>query len=434
MSSPRHARPRLRLLRLRRLAAAVACVLAAGAATAAGASAVPLYRGANVHSLWTWSVSESQMDQELDALQHAGANGVRVDVSWSALEPQQGQYSSSYLARMDEFFAAAAARGLKVVATIAATPSWASAGGAWYDAPSDPSTFGQIAQFITSRYGGELAAVEAWNEPNSGGNLVAGDGDLAGTYAAMLKAFYAGAKAGDPNVPVLAGALAYADTSFLGKLYADGIKGYYDGLSVHPYADGAAPGDTSVTHSFVGQIQDLHAAQLAAGDHTPIWITEFGWPVGTSPGANTEAQQATYIQQAFGLVNSYSYVEAALVYQLRDMGSDPSNPEDNFGLLEQDFTPRPAYAAFAAAMAADQAGGTVSGSAPASTASTSTAGTSSTTATSKPSGPAGTRAGSTWSRSHAKLERPRAHRRARHQRRRRHHHRRRHHRRRRAAR
>jgi hypothetical protein len=417
-----------------RCSSALACLLVAGAAMAAQASAVPLYRGANVHSLWTWSVSEMQMDQELDALARAGANSVRVDVTWSALEPEPGQYSPSYLSRMDEFFAAAQALGLKVVATVAATPSWASAGGAWYDAPSDPSTFGQVAQFITSRYGPDLAAVEAWNEPNHPGNLVAPDGDLAGTYAAMLKAFYSGAKAGDPNVPVLAGALAYADVPFLQQLYADGIQGHYDGLSVHPYADGAAPSNTTVTHSFIGQIQALHSAQLAAGDHTPIWVTEFGWPVGTSAGANTEAQQADYVQQAFQLVNSYSYVQAALVYQLRDMATDPANPEDNFGLLTEDFTPRPAYAAFTAAMSADQTLST--GAAATSTGTgagtqTTTAGTGSTTAGTPPTSGSGRSHPSPRSsprRAHAALERARRsarnatrhHRRRHHRRHRRH--------------
>jgi hypothetical protein len=40
------------------------------------------------------------------------------------------------------------------------------------------------------------------------------------------------------------------------------------------------------------------------------------------------------------------------------MGTNASNPEDNFGLLHQDFTPRPSYAAFTRAMQAEGGAGT----------------------------------------------------------------------------
>jgi len=326
---------------------------------AAAASASPQYRGAQVHSLWS-SVSTTEMGRELDALQSAGANVVRVDVGWATLETAKGRYDATYLAKLDAFMAGAKARGLAAIATLWFTPRWASAGGAWNDPPANPADYGAFARFITARYGSELAAVEAWNEPEINDNLVSSN--LAATYTAMVKAFYAGAKEGDPGVDVLAGSLAYADVPFLKALYADGIEGFYDGISVHPYADGANPANTAVTHSFLGGIEQLHAAQQQAGDGTPVWVTEFGWPTGTSAGANSEQQQAEYIEQAFGILAGLPYVAGATVYQLRDMGSEPSNPEDNFGLLRQDFTPRPAYAAFAAAMRAAQGGGGPSGS------------------------------------------------------------------------
>jgi hypothetical protein len=317
---------------------------------AAAANAGPAYRGAQVHSLWG-SVSRSEMTQELNALQSAGANVLRVDVGWASLETARGQYEPAYLAKLDALAAEAQARGIKLVATLWWTPHWASAGGAWNNAPSNPSDYGNFARFITARYGTELAAVEAWNEPEINNNLVASNLPLA--YAEMVKAFYVGAKQGNPNVAVLAGSLAYADVTFLSKLYLYGIKGSYDAISVHPYADGAAPENRTVTNSFIGGIEKLHLFQQANGDGTPEWVTEFGWPVGTSPGANTEQQQAEYVEKAFALLNTLPYVGGATLYQLRDMGTDPSNPEDNFGLLRQNFTARPAYTAFKNAMLAD---------------------------------------------------------------------------------
>jgi hypothetical protein len=312
---------------------------------AAAANGATPYRGAQVHSLWG-SVSRSEMTEELNALQGAGANVLRVDVGWGSLETARGQYEPAYLAKLDALAAEARARGIKLVATLWWTPAWASPGGAWNDAPSNPSDYGNFARFITARYGTELAAVEAWNEPEINNNLVAANVPLA--YTEMVKAFYAGAKQGNPSVTVLAGSLAYADVTFLAQLYLYGIKGSYDAIAVQPYADGAAPEDRSVTHSFIGGIEKLHLFQQANGDGTPEWVTAFGWPV----GANTEQQQAEYVEKAFGLLNTLPYVGGATLYQLRDMGTDPSNPEDNFGLLHQNFAARPAYTAFKNAMLA----------------------------------------------------------------------------------
>jgi len=333
----------------RSLLRALACTFAILALSSAAAAAAPQYRGAQIHCLWS-SVSSADMTAELNALQSAGANVLRVDVGWATLEYAKGRYDPTYLAKLDALSAGAQARGIKLIATLWQTPPWASSGGAWNDAPSDPADYGAFARFITARYSSELAAVEAWNEPEINNNLLASD--LPATYTQMVKAFYAGAREGDPAVAVLAGSLAYADVPFLQALYADGIAGHYDGISVHPYADGAAPGNIAVTHSFLGGIQTLHAAQQAAGDGAPIWVTEFGWPVGTSPGANSEQQQAEYVEQAFAILDGLPYVTGATVYQLRDMETDPANPEDNFGLLRQNFEPRPAYAAFTAAMQA----------------------------------------------------------------------------------
>lgn len=325
--------------------------LALFAVASATALATPAYRGAQIHSLWP-SVSSTEMTQELNALQTAGVNVARVDVGWATMETSPGHEDPTYLGKLDALAAGASARGIKLIATLWQTPSWASSGRAWNDAPSNPASYGSFVQFITGRYDSELAAVEVWNEPEINENLIASN--LPAAYVGLVKAAFAGARAADPSTPVLAGSMSYADLPFLAELYANGMKGFYDGISLHPYADGAAPANTSVKHSFLGGIEAMHAAQLAAGDNTPEWITEFGWPTGTSRGANTEQQQAEYTEQAFALLNSLPYVAGAIVYELRDMGTNAADPEDNFGMLRQDFSQTPAYAALQRAMHSTQ--------------------------------------------------------------------------------
>ena len=100
--------------------------------------------------------------------------------------------------------------------------------------PRDPRDFADIARWVTSRYGANLAALELWNEPNqplARAQFLNGP-DREAAYAEMVRAAYPAAKAGDPRVPVLAGALAFADTRFLAGLYVRGIASYSDGISV----------------------------------------------------------------------------------------------------------------------------------------------------------------------------------------------------------
>lgn len=308
------------------------------------AQAAGQLRGAQVHSLWSM-VSAADMTRELDALQSANASTLRVDVGWATLESSKGRYDATYLAKLDALVAGAQARGMRPIVTLWQTPSWASGEDSWRVAPRNPSDYGDIARFVAARYGTQLAAIEVWNEADIHDNLIAAD--LAGTYTAMVKAAHTSVAAVAPGLPVLAG---FVRPAFLQSLYAAGINGFHGGISIHPYADGADPANLAVDHSFLGAIQDLRAAQTAAGDRTSIWVTEFGWPVGTSRGANSQSQQADYTARAFGLVAALPYVAAASIYQLRDMGDNPADAEDNFGLLKRDFTPRPAFAAFAAAL------------------------------------------------------------------------------------
>src|SRR5579871_3905349 len=98
---------------------------------------------------------------------------------------------------------------------------------------------------------------------------------------------------------------------------------------------------------------------VAAGDAAkPIYMTELGW---SSTGAECETghwagqklagvspqQQATYLLQAYHCLAQpqYSYVKAAMWFELFDEGSDTA-PLDNFGLLDHGYAPKPAFAAF----------------------------------------------------------------------------------------
>lgn len=342
--------------------------LALGASPALAAG--PSLKGVQLHSLWG-SSSNADMDRELDMTRDAGANVVRIDVGWSSLETGgKGQYSPWYVEKLDRFVNGANARGMKVIATLWGTPCWASSApeskkqgcaGAWWDRevtmypPTDNNDYADAARFVTQRYGTKLAALEVWNEPNLPEDRFWIAPDEAAAYASLVKAAYPAIKAANPQVEVLAGSLAGADRPFLEALYANGMKGSYDGISVHPYNEDRAPSDRWHAqwkkYTFLPGTEWIREGQLAAGDDKPLWLTEFGWTSCSGGGwCVSERQQADHTRQAFDILKTKDYVKAAVSYNLREKGSDAASFEDNFGLVNADFTPKPAYAALRAAL------------------------------------------------------------------------------------
>jgi polysaccharide biosynthesis protein PslG len=331
----------------------------------ASAADKPQFSGVQLHSLWSDS-SSADMDRELDLAASAGANVVRVDVVWGSLETGgKGEYSQWYLEKLDRFIGGAAARGMKVVAMLHSTPCWASSApdsvrqdcaGDWWDRgvgaypPRNPTDYGDAARFVTGRYGTQLAALEVWNEPNLPEGWFWRSSDKAGDYARLLKAAYPAAKEGNSKVPVLAGSLAFADRPFLDQLYANGIRDFHDGIAVHPYNEARHPADRWQDewkkYTLLPGLEWIRDGMLANHDDKPIWITEFGWTTGTASGWRvSEAQQADFVGASFSLLAKKSYVRSAIVYNLREKGTDPASHEDNFGLVNRNFAPKPAYQA-----------------------------------------------------------------------------------------
>ncbi len=356
--------PALRVAALASIAALLLCLAAAGPARA-----IP-YRGAQTHPFWDGS-SASDADRELAVLRASGANAVRVDIGWSNLEPDhRGAFDGTYVARVDTFMRDAAARGIRVIATLMTTPCWASSAppslaqgctGSWWDRgvpsypPRDPQDLARAAAWVARRWAPSLAALEIWNEPNQSTFLVSSD--PAADYARMLDAAYAAVKAAAPSIPVLAGALSEPDTSFLQRLYADGIHGHFDGISIHPYngaSDPSEPDALDPASTFLTGVPRVHALMAANGDAVAgLWLTELGYTSCTDGDALcvSEQQQQRYVRDQLELAGRWPYVRAAIVYDLRDDAEAP-DPVDSFGLLHVDFRPKPAFQGFRDALLA----------------------------------------------------------------------------------
>jgi hypothetical protein len=116
---------------------------------------------------------------------------------------------------------------------------------------------------------------------------------------------------------------------------------------------------TTVNQYFFLGFTGIHALMAANGDGAkPIYMTEIGWSstdaecttgewAGKQAGGVSEATQARYLQQAYHCLAQpqYSYVKAAMWFEMYNGGADAA-PIDNYGLLNADYSPKPAFAAF----------------------------------------------------------------------------------------
>ncbi len=345
--APRASTKVSRLLgRFRKLTLASALCLGLLAATASLAGASPL-AGVNIGGP-DYGMRLSRADQEIAQANALHAKVVRIEIPWSVLEPlASGQVDPQPLAFSDRLIADAAADGIRVIMLVDGTPCWASSAppslrarcvpgqpsqaNSW--PPAHPADYAAFVAYLAQRYGGQLAALEVWNEPDQANEDYFAGPHKAERYAELLRAAYPAIKQADPHLTVLGGSLVGSNGIFLRALYAAGIKGYYDGLAVHFY---------TLTLAALRAIREV---QLANGDATPLWLDEFGWS-SCWPAHQTEQEQAcvtaktqaTNFRDLFRSLASTSYVAAAVFFKLQDSRGE------EFGALNARGARKPSFA------------------------------------------------------------------------------------------
>jgi polysaccharide biosynthesis protein PslG len=296
----------------------------------------------------TWGISNADQDRTIAKLVDSHARWARLSIQWKAWEPTPGNFASWEVARTDRAIRLAKQGGIHVLLDVLNAPAWASPTNTsgLGNVPRDPATFARFMSLLAARYRGLVDAYEIWNEPDLSKFWNGGPDPV--RYTAMLKTSYLAIKAQDRAALVVSGGLSWDYSKFLGAMYANGARGSFDVLALHPYSTGSLS-------AWLGSIRLARRTELANGDRVPIWLTEFGFNTSLDPSAwqrgVTEAQQAQLVTDAYRLLDGESYVQVAFYYALRNnwwSHDDPRSMEACFGLLRTDFSPKPAYAAFRA--------------------------------------------------------------------------------------
>ena len=311
--------------------------------------------GTHFHAMWT-SYSDAERIEVLDKLAAAGVEWVRIDIGWSSIQEHgRNSYSDWYIDQADFVIDAARERGINVLGLLWRTPRWANGGRNVNTPPTDFDEYGRIARWAADHFRGRVAAWEVWNEPNLDGFWDGSPADI----AALLRASYDDFKAGDPEADVVMAAPVHNDVEWLRKVYAAGAQGYFDVMATHPYSSPSdlPPEIDNGTIWTISAVERVHELMEENGDgDKPIWFTEFGWSSHANRGNEapwelgvTKDQQADYlVRSAEFIACRYPYVEQIFWYSERNLGAPPgASPGEiqlgNFGLMENDLSPKPAY-------------------------------------------------------------------------------------------
>jgi hypothetical protein len=309
-----------------------------------------------------------------------GAKTVRIFALWKDFEPDsRGQYPSADvgLANLTKTFDDAIkqlnAGGAKPLFVITEAPSWANGSSDVNVPPIDVADYGDfVKRFAAHNKGvGSVAGYEVWNEPDE--NQFWHPAPDPVKYTAMLKAAYAGIKAGDPAATVVAGPMTGNDYSWLQNLYTAGAAGSFDVVAVHTDTACLDRGpdefyrenNVLARYTFLGY-RTVHDTMAANGDgNKQIWMTELGWSstngsptsctrgqwAGQKPSGVSEANQAAYLTKAYSCLANDPYVGVADWFTMRDT-TEHIDELNHYGLIRTDGSAKPAMAAFKAVAAA----------------------------------------------------------------------------------
>ncbi len=149
----------------------------------------------------------------------------------------------------------------------------------------------------------------------------------------------------DPAAKVLAGAVTTQgiESGFALRLLENGLMQSVDGLSLHPYVH-CRGWRRNTPEAWIDWMAEVDKELTrAAGRPVPLYLTEMAWPSHQGACGIDENLQAAYLARAFFLARTLPSIRGMWWYDFRNDGTDRTEREHNFGLVRQDFTPKPAY-------------------------------------------------------------------------------------------
>jgi len=317
-----------------------------GVLPAEAVSPIP-WVGTCLHWNHGWGLNEMRV---LDIMRDVGIGVVRQDIAWSGMELKPGRYNSWPL--LDRFKDEVAKRKIRWNLVFLHANSR-------YKDPLDPDAHARFAAWV-AKYFSAVNDFEIWNEAANSdfmpryGHDKTGRGPWVTKFVEFTNKTTEAIKKARPTATVWVSA---EDVFFrLQEMLEKGIGKNADGLAIHAYTKRTLRPEMG---EFLGDgLKALREYSRKYGGPERVTITETGWT--TCGGENIrhldwagKFDKTTYVEQAMYLVRMYllaraANVEYALNYDF--MNDEPCRDytEHNFGLVHEDYSPKPSLLAIAA--------------------------------------------------------------------------------------
>lgn len=277
-------------------------------------------------------------------MRDAGITSVRTDAHWAYVERQPNQLKIE--PSWQRYLKETARHGLSTQFILGYGNQHHGDG----EKPrSEPvrAAYNRYVDFVTENLKGQVAYYEIWNEWD-----VEDPRDPAFTqdYARLIADAAGIIRQRDPAATVLAGAVTSQgiESGFALRLLENGLMQSVDGLSLHPYVH-CRGWRRNTPEAWIDWMAEVDKELTrAAGRPVPLYLTEMAWPSHQGACGIDESLQAAYLARAFFLARTLPNIKGMWWYDFRNDGTDKTEREHNFGLVRQDFTPKPAYPVLAA--------------------------------------------------------------------------------------
>ncbi|MCA1901393.1 MAG: beta-galactosidase [Candidatus Hydrogenedens sp.] len=274
--------------------------------------------------LYLLRYGSDQKSRELSAeiASRAGIKWTREDFVWAHIEPEPGKFQFDYY---DNLVNTALNYGISVYGILCYWSNW-----------TEPYTLKGIEDFVryteatVEHFKDRVKFWEIYNEPNI--FFWQGPKEL---YPELVKRCYETIKRVDPSAQVLAISTSGIDFNFIDFCMKAGTP--FDILTIHPYRR------VLDEEKFIFELKRV-ANQV---QNRPVWITEMGWSSHLWQNGVTEREQALLLARSYLSAIASGAVQNISWYDFRNDGDDPFYFESNFGIIKNNFAPKPALRACA---------------------------------------------------------------------------------------
>lgn len=273
----------------------------------------------------------------------AGFNAVKDDVFWSTAEPTPNRLRIT--PRWRSYLETASGLNMSRLAILGYSTYF-------HDnkKPRDPQIMQawlKYTDYVSRQLGNRVDYYEIWNE----WDLEApADRQLSLDYVKLVQETAPVIRKNTRNstgkpAKILAGAVTPDGIrfGFADHLIESGALDLVDGLSIHPYAHCSA-NDGNTPEAWVRWMREYEQQiRSKAGRDVPLYLTEMAWPSHQGPCGKSEVTQALYMARIFFLARTIPNFKGMWWYDLYNDGPNRYDQEHNFGILNEDLSPKPAY-------------------------------------------------------------------------------------------